>query len=111
VAALALVLPHVVQHPLFDTRWTNWVGLVTRKPVTEDYAPLLPWLGVMCIGLAAGRWLLAHQRGWLAASAPAGALGRGLAALGRWSLSFYMVHQPVLIGALMAWLALRGGRA
>jgi uncharacterized membrane protein len=111
VAALALVLPHVVQHPLFDTRWTNWVGLVTRKPVTEDYAPLLPWLGVMCIGLAAGRWLLAHRRGWLAASAPAGALGRGLAALGRWSLSFYMVHQPVLIGALMAWLTLRGGRA
>jgi peptidoglycan/LPS O-acetylase OafA/YrhL len=30
-----------------------------------------------------------------------------LAVLGRWSLSFYMVHQPVLIGALMLWLKLR----
>ena len=35
------------------------------------------------------------------------ALLRPLARLGRWSLSFYMLHQPVLIGALMAWAALR----
>jgi peptidoglycan/LPS O-acetylase OafA/YrhL len=26
-----------------------------------------------------------------------------LATLGRWSLSFYMLHQPVLIGLLMLW--------
>ena len=31
-----------------------------------------------------------------------------LAVLGRWSLSFYMLHQPLLIGALMAWMQLRG---
>ena len=35
-SAVALLLPHVVQHPFFDTRLTNWVGLVTRQPVTED---------------------------------------------------------------------------
>jgi len=27
-----------------------------------------------------------------------------LAVLGRWSLSFYMLHQPVLIGALLLWI-------
>ena len=102
---LAIVLPHLVQHPFFDSRWTNWVGLITRKPVTEDYAPILPWLGVMLWGLAAGRWVLAHRRGWFT-----GALLRPLAplaTLGRWSLGFYMVHQPVLIGAMMAVVALR----
>ncbi len=31
---------------------------------------------------------------------------RPLAVLGRWSLTFYMVHQPVLIGALMGLQAL-----
>jgi uncharacterized membrane protein len=100
---LCLLLPLLVQHPWFDTRWTNWVGLVTRKPVTEDYAPVLPWLGVMLWGLAAGQALLARRRALLAGALPA-ALSP-LAVLGRWSLSFYMLHQPVLIGAILAWRA------
>jgi uncharacterized membrane protein len=103
------VLPHFVQHPLFDTRLTNWVGLVTRKPVTEDYAPVLPWLGVMLWGLAAGQTLLARRRTLLAAALPR--VFAPLAALGRWSLTFYMVHQPVLIGAILAWLWLSGRTA
>jgi uncharacterized membrane protein len=97
--ALALLLPHLVQHPLFDTRLTNWVGLVTHKPVTEDYVPLLPWIGVMWWGMAAGQWALARRRALLAGALPAAL--RPLAILGRWSLSFYMLHQPVLIGLLM----------
>lgn len=100
----AVLLPHFVQHPFFDSRATNWLGLITRKPVTEDYAPLLPWLGVMLWGLAAGQWLLAHRRAWLAGAVPRPL--QPLAGLGRWSLSFYMVHQPVLIGAMMAVVAL-----
>lgn len=91
---LALLLPQVVQHPVFDSPWLNWTGLVTRKPQTEDYVPLLPWLGVMWWGLAATQALLKR---------PALLAGR-LPPAGRWSLTFYMVHQPVLIGGLMAWL-------
>ena len=96
---VAIVLPKVVADPFFDTRWTNWVGLVTHLPVTEDYAPVLPWLGVVWWGAAAAAWLLAHRPALLR-----GALPRPLhpfAVLGRWSLSFYMLHQPVLIGLLM----------
>jgi uncharacterized membrane protein len=105
IGVVALVLPHVVQHPFFDTRATNWVGLVTRKPLTEDYVPVLPWLGVVAIGYAATRELLrAHGRG-LEGSVPRAL--RPLAALGRWPLTIYMLHQPVLIGAVMAYLALR----
>ena len=96
-----VLLPQWLQHPFFDTRWSNWVGLVTHKPVTEDFAPVLPWLGVMLWGLAAGQWLLAHRRAALAGAMPS--VLWPLASLGRWSLSFYMVHQPVLIGGLMAW--------
>ena len=96
-----ILLPLWLQHPVFDTRWTNWVGLVTKKPVTEDFAPVLPWLGVVLWGLAAGQHLLARRPGVLAGPVPAAA--RPLALLGRWSLSFYMQHQPLLIGALLAW--------
>jgi uncharacterized membrane protein len=98
LAVLAIALPQLVQHPLFDTRWTNWIGLVTHKPVTEDYVPVLPWLGAMLLGFVATRvW----PRLWQ------GAAPHPLAVLGRWSLSFYMVHQPVLIGGLMAVQSLR----
>ena len=101
---VAIALPHVVQHPVFDSRWTNWTGFVTRKPVTEDYVPLLPWLGVMWWGMAAGQWVLAHRRQWFTGGlAP---VARSLAVLGRWSLSFYMLHQPVLIGLLSAYVML-----
>jgi uncharacterized membrane protein len=100
LGALALLLPWFVQHAFFDSRLTNWIGLVTRKPVTEDWVPVLPWLGVMLWGLAAGQWLLARRRSVLSGPMPAAA--RPLAWLGRWSLSFYMLHQPVLIGSLLA---------
>jgi len=101
----AMLLPRVVHEPFFDTRLTNWVGLVTRKPITEDWVPVLPWLGVVWWGLAAGHWVLAHRPSWLAGPLPRA--GRPLAVLGRWSLTFYMVHQPVLIGLILAvqWLA------
>jgi uncharacterized membrane protein len=99
LGAVFLVLPQVAAHPFFDSRWTNWVGLVTRKPVTEDYVPLLPWWGVMLWGQAAGRWLLARRAHVLSGRLPR--VARPLAVLGRWSLSFYMLHQPVLIGLLM----------
>lgn len=103
--AVAVLLPQFLQHELFDARALNWIGLVTRKPVTEDYVPLLPWLGLMWWGMALGQTLLAHRPQWLGA----GLLARPLwplAVLGRWSLSFYMLHQPVLIGLLLAWRAL-----
>lgn len=101
---LAFAVPQLVHNPWFDARATNWIGLVTRKPVTEDWVPLLPWIGIMWWGLAAGQWVLARRRSW-ATGALASPL-RPLATLGRWSLSFYMLHQPVLIGLLMAWVAL-----
>ena len=104
LGALCIALPFAVQHPFFDTRLTNWVGLVTHKPVTEDFAPVLPWLGVMLWGQAAGQWLLRHRPALLTGALP-GALTEAmqpLATLGRWSLSFYMLHQPVLLGGLMA---------
>ena len=98
--SLIHILPRLVQHRFFDQPFSHWVGLVTHKPITEDWVPVLPWLGVMLWGLALGQWLLQRRPVWLAGPLP-GAL-KPLAVLGRWSLSFYMLHQPVFIGALLA---------
>lgn len=105
LGALAIGLPLLWRHEVFNTPWWHWTGLVTRKPITEDYVPVLPWLGVMVWGMAAGQWLQAHARALLDGGVPR--VAQVLAWLGRWSLSFYMVHQPVLIGLLMAVVALK----
>lgn len=108
-ALLVLVAPPAAAPVVAGSPWAevlnapllNWWGLITRKPVTEDYVPLLPWLGVVWLGVWAGgaTWLrkTAPLRTWQAD----GAWGV-LAWLGRWSLTYYMLHQPVMIGAL--WL-------
>ena len=82
------------------------------KPHAEKFAlwrpntdVTFPWLGVMLWGVAAGQWLMRARPQWLQVRVPAPA--RPLVTLGRWSLTWYMLHQPVLIGALMAWQALR----
>lgn len=101
---LLIALPWLFGHPFFDTRLTAWVGLITRKPITEDFVPLLPWMGVMWWGMAAGRWMLQQRPDSLAGPLPeqGRAVLGSLAWLGRWSLSFYLLHQPVLIGILFA---------
>ena len=83
----------------------NWLGFISRKPITEDYVPLLPWLGVMWWGMAAGQWMLANRQSWLKQALPVPAAP--LAWLGRWSLSWYLLHQPVLIGVFMALAAFK----
>jgi uncharacterized membrane protein len=89
---------------LLNGRGLNWLGLINRKPNTEDYVPLVPWLGVVLWGFAAGTWLerchpAALRIRVLAIFAP-------LTFLGRWSLSYYILHQPVLIACvtLASWI-------
>lgn len=104
---VAVLLPRFVQLDVFNPDWANWVGLVSRKPSTEDWVPLLPWVGVMWWGLAAGQWVLANRKSWLTGPLPRGL--HPMALLGRWSLSFYMLHQPVFIGGLWVVAALLKG--
>jgi uncharacterized membrane protein len=88
---------------VFNQPALSWLGFINRLPVTEDFVPLLPWLGVMGWGLAAGQWALRHRPDWLGdLDAPATGFRRGLVTLGRWSLSYYLLHQPVMLGVLAA---------
>lgn len=96
----ALLAPALLAHTAFDSGAWQALGLMTRKPVTEDYVPLLPWLGVVLAGLALGQWLLRHRPQALAGPLPRAC--RPLAWLGRHALGFYILHQPLLFGGLMA---------
>jgi uncharacterized membrane protein len=95
----AIVLPFFVQSTLFDPPALLWLGLGEALPNTLDWYPLLPWAGVVLIGLGLARLpgalprLISPWR-WRAKSGPA----RGICFAGRHSLVVYLVHQPILIG-------------
>ena len=99
---LVVVAGVTYSDPAFNDRLMSMLGFMTFKPPTEDYVPLFPWAGAMLIGVAAGHALV---RTAFRPLAPLGSLPRWIGAMGRHSLAIYMVHQPVLLGAL--WLVLR----
>lgn len=94
VAAAALHAAHPALAFLNEPAW-NWLGWISRKPVTGDYVPVFPWLGVMWWGVAFGQAWLERAPVGPVPNAPA-----GLAWMGRHSLAWYMLHQPVLYGAV-----------
>jgi len=99
VGVIVIVAALTLQSPAFDARALSWIGFTTMKPATEDYVPLAPWAGIVFVGIALGHLLARAQFRPLARLARA---PHWLTWLGRHSLAVYMVHQPVLLGAL--WL-------
>jgi uncharacterized membrane protein len=100
----ALVVAGVTfSSPLFDAPPWQAIGLMTFKPRTEDYVPLLPWMGVVLLGIgAASLW---QRRGFAllpALAAINAAPPRLLTLLGTWALTVYLLHQPLIMGALWA---------
>ncbi|MEE9494845.1 MAG: heparan-alpha-glucosaminide N-acetyltransferase [Gammaproteobacteria bacterium] len=86
-----------------DSKWRQAIGLMTFKPGTEDYVPLLPWLGMVFAGMFFIQWLRRHCEPCMQFKPVA--LLQPLALLGQYSLPVYMLHQPVLMGVL--WLFTR----
>jgi uncharacterized membrane protein len=105
-AALCLAAPVFLTSPLFNSPWLLWLGLATEAPPSNDYNPMLPWFGMVLLGIAAGHAALSrHPPPFWAQWQPHNAIERGVAFIGRHSLAFYLLHQPVLIGLL--WLVAR----
>jgi uncharacterized membrane protein len=105
VAALAAIAaPHFLQSDIFNHPLLWWTGLATVYRRSDDFVPLIPWIGPVLIGIATMR--IAVDRNWLArqpaASQPSNRFDKGLTFLGRHSLVFYLIHQPILIGLVAA---------
>lgn len=98
-AAFFAGLPWFFSAPIFAEWPLLWVGLAPEPPVSVDYVPVFPWFGVVLAGIVAGRFLVGYGGPlwrWRPTSPPLA----WLMIAGRWSLVIYLVHQPLLVGAV-----------
>tara|TARA_B100001105_G_scaffold10095_1_gene7527 strand:- start:869 stop:1861 length:993 start_codon:yes stop_codon:yes gene_type:complete len=101
--AAAIALPFYFFSPVFDAPWLVWTGLSETLPRSLDFVPFFPWFGPVLIGVAAGRFAKSRGLiGWMAQWQPGQnprwkTWLRPFDFIGRHSLAFYLLHQPVLI--------------
>lgn len=99
VAAATIAAPIWLRDPFFNTPALYWVGLSESVRRSNDYVPLLPWLAPFLIGIAASQLLRKFRLVKILSGDKAQNIHvfSGLSTVGRHSLAFYLLHQPILI--------------
>jgi uncharacterized membrane protein len=92
-AFLILLVASLFSFELFDHPYLQWIGLMTFKPISNDYAPLFPWFSFVLVGIFLGQLILTKQ--WLQQKLQWQSnhwLVRLISWSGRYSLHIYFVH-------------------
>ncbi len=81
-----------------DTRWLTPIGITPQPYPAVDFFPLIPWFGVVLLGVFLGNLLYADNKRQF----PLPAWGdffpfNALEFMGRHSLVIYMIHQPIIL--------------
>jgi uncharacterized membrane protein len=80
--------------------WLLPFGVVPEGMVMPDYRPIMPWFGVVLIGLFFGNMVYGDGRRPATLEDKAPVLAGPLLPLGRNSLFVYLIHQPIIIALL-----------
>jgi len=100
-AALVIAAPWFARSEFFDHPAWWWLGLSSADPRSNDYVPIFPWFGAVLVGIALAK--IAASTGLVERLATIRLPhARPLQFIGRHSLAFYLIHQPVLIGSVWA---------
>ncbi|MBC8160010.1 MAG: DUF1624 domain-containing protein [Roseiflexaceae bacterium] len=104
LVGLALIaLGFAIDTVFVDYPWLIPLGIQEYNRGMADYYPILPWFGFALLGVAAGRLFYpAGRRGFVLPEWGELPPLRALGWLGSHSLPIYLIHQPIIIGALFA---------
>lgn len=85
----------VTKAGLYPEPWLYITGLMSERPSSMDYIPLIPWLGVFLLGMGCAQFLPTKTR----SEAPKQWM-KPIIWLGKHSLPFYLIHQLVVFAIL-----------
>lgn len=92
-----------LQPGLVHFPWLIWLGLEPPFYDYLDYFPVIPWFGVVLLGMGLGNLLYAdNERRFRLPDLADWLPVRWLQALGRHSLTIYLLHQLVLFALLLS---------
>ncbi len=74
-------------------------GVLTQGIKTLDYFPLLPWFGIVLIGMAIGDYVYSKQK--FVFNIKENKVTSFLSLIGHHTLAIYLVHQPLIIAGLV----------
>lgn len=105
LGSVVIILGSYLLKHTFTFSWLMWLGLAPEKLYTVDYFPLMPWLGVVLIGVFLGNVLYnnkSNNNSNICRIFPLKDLSdsmviRMTGILGKHSLIIYFIHQPILI--------------
>ena len=90
-----------VQEIHVDTQWLVWLGLTPNFYAPVDFFPVIPYFGVVLLGIFLGNTLYPDGlRAFLLPDWSDILPVRGLNFLGRHSLLIYLLNQPILLAIL-----------
>lgn len=98
IAGVLIILSGIyLQTRDFSFPYLLWLGFMPENFTTFDYFPLLPWLGVLWLGIFSGKNIIT-KTGHIKFNNKS---AEAFVFLGRNSLTVYLIHQPLLILVLM----------
>lgn len=83
-----------------ESPWLLPLGVVPEGLFMPDYRPLLPWFGVVLLGVFTGNLVYGSGKRIAGIAWQMPSPARPLTFMGRHSLFVYLVHQPILVGLL-----------
>ncbi len=101
LAILFILIGLFLLNQRFDISYLFWLGIIPRDFYTLDYFPLLPWMGVVSIGIyVAGKLYKDYKRRFIIKNLSEYKIVEFLAFIGRHSLFIYFIHQPIIMAIL-----------
>jgi uncharacterized membrane protein len=102
--AIAIAVGLLLSSRSFDFPYLLWLGFTPTNFLSLDYYPILPWIGVVFLGIYFGEYFYrGYKRKIELADLSRKPVISSLCLFGRHSLLIYFLHQPIIF--LLIWLS------